>query len=437
MVRAKSPGEVGEIVPGTPLDVERFFKLDVLEPETPGYLEPLILEGEQDGQLWLVYSEPPKDQLVRFRERKILGSGWEEEWGPRVIRFIESRDGGRTWREEWTALDSAGRDFPGFHTSVLRLKSGRLGMIYTEANREYGHPGRDSCGLVHYRVSEDRGRTWSDPVLLDRMHACCCTGHAVVLSSGRIVAPSTRWISPLPGGEAESWEVNAEGVPSPTFSYSFTYISDDEGETWKRSLSELFVSVNRAAWDLEEPTVVELRDGRLLMHLRAAQGRMYKSFSPDGGSSWTRPEAVHIAAANAPSMIRRMPSTGELLMVWNQASRQEIVTSNCRIRLSCAISKDEGETWENFKNLESLDDVTSVTPPPARESAACVAYEVYSNLQPRPAERYHRAPGPLRICYPTIAFAGEEAAIAYDLGRGTCDGMGARLRVIPLEWFRE
>ena len=124
-------------------------------------------------------------------------------------------------------------------------------------------------------------------------------------------------------------------------------------------------------------------------------------------------------------------------MIWSQASRQEIVTNKCRTRLSCAISKDEGETWENFKNLEALDDVTQVTPPPASDTIACQPYEVYDNLQPEPDERYHRVPGALRVCYPTIAFAGDEAAIAYDIGRGIYKGLGTRLRVIPLEWFRE
>ncbi|MDP6154062.1 MAG: sialidase family protein, partial [Phycisphaeraceae bacterium] len=82
--------------------------------------------------------------------------------------------------------------------------------------------------------------------------------------SSRLLAPAFRWISPLTDGDAEDYHPR-NGVPSPTFSYSFVYISDDEGKTWKRSLSELFISVNRAAWGLEEPIVVELRDGRLLM----------------------------------------------------------------------------------------------------------------------------------------------------------------------------
>jgi hypothetical protein len=34
-----------KIVAGTPLEAEKFFKLDILEPGNPGYVEPLVLEG--------------------------------------------------------------------------------------------------------------------------------------------------------------------------------------------------------------------------------------------------------------------------------------------------------------------------------------------------------------------------------------------------------
>ncbi len=405
---------MSEIEPGAPLDVERFFKLDILEPAPPGHVEPLIVEGQESGHLWLVYSEVYTDLS---------------------IRFMASADAGRTWPDQWTARDAVGRDVTGFHISVVRLRSGGFGMIYSAPNEAYGHPGREEFKMVFYRFSHDGARTWSDPVRVDTTHSCCCTGHAMVLSSGRIVAPAFRWISPDSGNEAEAW-TPADGIPSATFSYSYAHVSDDEGRSWRRSLSELYISVNRAAWDLEEPAVVELRDGRLLMYLRSGMGRFYRTWSSDGGLSWTRTEPVHIASANAPCMIRRLPSTGELLMVWNQASRHEIITSRCRIRLSCAISADEGQTWTNFKNLEALDDVTEVPPPPESETIACTPYEVHGNLQPEPATKYHRAPGMLRVCYPTIAFSSDEAAIAYDIGGGVLPGMGARLRMIPVDWFR-
>ena len=173
----------------------------------------------------------------------------------------------------------------------------------------------------------------------------CIPGHALVLSSGRILVPVMKWINHDPTNEAE--EFYSAGL-----TYSYTYMSDDGGQTWQRGLSELFVSVGRAAYDLEEPMVIELRDGRLLMHLRSQLGRIYRSYSQDGGLSWSHPEPMPIASAYCPCYLRRILKTGDLLMIWNQSSRQEILTGTHRIRLSCAISKDEGQTWENFKNLE-------------------------------------------------------------------------------------
>ena len=121
--------------PGTSLDVERFFKLDILEPAKPGNVEPVIMEGEQDGQLWFVYSDLPQKTLIRFRA---------------------SNDAGRTWPEGWTAQDAASRDIRGFHISVMRLQSGRLGMVYSVANEEYGHPGREE-GRTPGGPAYDRG----------------------------------------------------------------------------------------------------------------------------------------------------------------------------------------------------------------------------------------------------------------------------------------
>ncbi len=109
-----------------------------------------------------------------------------------------------------------------------------------------------------------------------------------------------------------------------------------------------------------------------------------------------------------------------------------------RHRLSCAVSDGQGATWGNFKNLESLDDATVITPPPDQDTFSLQPYESYGYRQPQPGlKRYHRAPGILRICYPSVAFVGDEVAIAYDIGEGTLgDGVhGCRLRVIPTRWF--
>ena len=101
------------------------------------------------------------------------------------------------------------------------------------------------------------------------------------------------------------------------------------------------------------------------------------------------------------------------------------------------MSTDEGKTWKNFKNLESLDDVTEVQPVPADRIEVLEQWEDYGYYQPVNLERYHRAPGVLRICYPNAIIVRDDAIVAYDYGFGTLgEGVtGFKVRAIPLTWF--
>jgi hypothetical protein len=53
----------------------------------------------------------------------------------------------------------------------------------------------------------------------------------------------------------------------------------------------------------------------------------------------------------SPCRLRRIPTTGDLLCIWNQMSADEIRRGYRRGRLSLAISTDDGKTWKNFKSL--------------------------------------------------------------------------------------
>ncbi len=219
-------------------------------------------------------------------------------------------------------------------------------------------------------------------------------------------------------------------------SYAYVFVSDDEGSTWAQSLSELFVSHFRAAFDLEEPAVIELQDGRLLMHLRSQLGTGYRCWSEDGGLSWSRPEPLPYAAGYTPHMLKRLPS-GHLLTIWTQVSRQEILTGTHRHRLTCAVSPDDGQTWTNFKNLESLDDEAVVPPPPPHRMEVLEQWENPGYYQPLDTQRYHRAPGVLRIGYPDALLLNDgNVLVVYDYGMGVLGQQsGVKQRIIPVEWF--
>lgn len=112
-----------------------------------------------------------------------------------------------------------------------------------------------------------------------------------------------------------------------------------------------------------EPGVVELTDGRIMMVFRNYGGYVGQAFSSNGGMTWSKGELIRqLPAPQSPQSVKRIPATGDLLMVWNHNPHPEawhygepILSEKARRRapLTSAISRDEGRTWENFPNIEN------------------------------------------------------------------------------------
>ncbi len=400
---------------GKPLDVDQFPFGYADEPRNkPASMEGTLFQCDDGSILFSAFDAMVEGDL-------------SEHFA--CTRFKRSTDNGQTWSEPWLTTNTDGKPTECHHLTMLNLGSGKLGMAYATRNVPKGRTGRD--GGTMFATSSDNGQTWSVVSVIEPRFGICCTGHAIVMSTGRIVVPVFKWISSNPTGEAESFL-------SPSMSYAYVYVSDDQGQTWTQSLSELFVSHYREAYDLEEPAVIELKDGRLLMHLRCQLGRGYRCWSEDGGICWSRPEPLPYAAGYTPHCLKRLPG-GELLTIWTQVSRQEIFSGFHRHRLSCAVSRDDGQTWENFKNLESLDDVTEVMSQPIDRIEVLEQWEEYGYYQPVNAERYHRAPGVLRIGYPDALMLDDgNVLVVYDHGYGVLgEQSGVKQRIIPASWFLE
>ena len=74
-----------------------------------------------------------------------------------------------------------------------------------------------------------------------------------------------------------------------------------------------------------------------------------------------------MATGDVPCWLGRLRTTGDLVVVWNQSSKEEIERGYSRGRLSIAVSKDEAATWGKPITLElsgGLDDVDQVELPP-------------------------------------------------------------------------
>ena len=334
----------------------------------------------------------------------------------RAAYGISSNDGGRTWSDPFPLETNAGKQVGGWTTSLVRLKSGAIGLINWN---------------MFYR-SEDEGRTWSEGVLIgpDKWGMHVRNGTTIVLENGRIVAPAYMYPTLIRMHDVEHHE---------DFSFGVAYYSDDEGRNWQESETPLMVPLEGGRrgfqmWD--EWTVAELKNGQLLGVGRTILGRLMKCYSDDQGKTWHSMQPTSLASSNSPPIIKRIPTTGDLVIIWNQISARENESMLIRHRLTAAISKDEGETWQHHRNLESLDDVVEIEPPEIKLYSEM--YQKFDSYrQPDDHERYHRAPGALRVAYPTIRFVEDRAIVTYGYG-STQDMVGyvaCKIRTLPVAWF--
>lgn len=156
--------------------------------------------------------------------------------------------------------------------------------------------------------------------------------------------------------------------------------SDDDGATWSEvvevrdalSVAEVTAPDQAPRWDVgcNEPDLIELKDGTVLMVARTGTDRHAFYTSTDGGFTWSKP-FVNPAfwSSNTMPLLKRL-SDGRILFVWNNTQilpkraafetpelnrderrgRWESVFTN-RDALHAAISEDEGKTWIGFREI--------------------------------------------------------------------------------------
>jgi sialidase-1 len=192
-----------------------------------------------------------------------------------------------------------------------------------------------SRGLV-CRSSDD-GRTFGSPspIWENQPYANACATLRR-LSTGRLINPVDRFMGAL-------W------TPADRLETGCLY-SDDDGHTWQPCHIWLRLPLRGCM----ESAVEELRDGRLLMVMRTQLGAVFQSWSTDGGETWSKPQITGVRAPESCPRIERIPSTGDLLLLWNNSLYEPDFYSHYgkRTPLTAAISRDEGQTWGNLRNIE-------------------------------------------------------------------------------------
>ena len=138
--------------------------------------------------------------------------------------------------------------------------------------------------------------------------------------------------------------------------------------------------------------------------MRTRLGKIYAAESADGGETVSESYDTGLDSPAAPCSVARVPATGDVVLVWNNAKPDEPGSGRPRTPLTAAVSRDDGRTWSNFKDIE----------PDASRS----------------------------YMYPVIVFDGDTALVlysegGYDGGPVTWNNTSLKLARIPYQWFYE
>lgn len=274
------------------------------------------------------------DGRILFIYTRFTGGGGDHDRAELVSR--ESRDNGRTWSALDRTVVSGEGGMNAMSVSLLRLHSGRIALFYLRKNSLV-----DCRPVVRY--STDEGDTWSEPseVIINPIRYYVVNNDRVVLlPSGRLLIPVA----------CHDWR-NGRHTPAD----AQVWWSDDEGSSWTAGP---ILSPPPEAGDsgLQEPAVVQLPDGRLLMLCRTSGGCQFASWSADQGKTWSAPRPTGIASPLSPATVELIGHHGDLLLVWNDHRHLPPDQRRHRTPLTVAISQDGGASWNMVKNLESNPD---------------------------------------------------------------------------------
>lgn len=305
--------------------------------------------------------------------------GGASDDAPALLAARFSTDRGQTWdREDTILLKNEGQNV--MSVSFLRLQTGEIALFYL-LRRSL----QDLRMVV--RKSTDEGRTFSEPQLCmaEPGYYVVNNDRVIQLKGGRIIIPAALHPSE---GTWETWSPRASA-------YCFT--SDDGGTTW--SQSQGIEAPRESKSGLQEPGVVELPDGTIMLWARTDLGSQYISFSQDGGSTWEPARPSELVSPRSPASIKQIPGTNEYLCLYNDHSGSFPFVADKRTPLVAARSQD------------------------------CLNWYGHHLIEEDPDGWY---------CYTAISFIDQNVLLGYCAGDSQVGGLNRlRLKMIPLSWILE
>ena len=295
-------------------------------PENPRHDHQLIfpLDDKRLMLVWCEYYAASPSVVERLGPEE--HGGQQHDQMPCRLSARISRDAGRTWGHRFIVQDNLWK-LNVKHPNLIRAGSGELLFFCTGWN-DFNRDRR-----IYMKRSPDDGETWTAPKPISGTGFHCLNNdHILRLSSGRVLL--TFHHSDDFGFEPERYE-SIE---------SWVYYSDDDFATHHQSRNSMALDGSA----VHEPAIAELADGSLLALLRTSKGCQYRSLSRDEGETWSPPEPTVLPSPEAPCMLKRIPDSDDLLIIWNNAASSKIRPRN---PLTAAISKDSGQTWVSYHDI--------------------------------------------------------------------------------------
>lgn len=289
-----------------------------------------------DGEILVVYYHAIKEAN---RQQTIFG--------------IRKKAGQSTWSKPFVVSKDKPNRMEG-NPSIWIAPDGKLWLFYVTS------PGGWAVCTPRYKISEDRGQTWTKSTKLYWLFSRGIKNPPIITSKGWYILPAYV--------EFRDY-------------YSMFYLSKDKGKTWKDPGARVGVQKDIIPYDLVgekhqwerlvlQPTVIERKDGSIFCLNRAVKklGKMYVCESFDGGETWTQAQPGVLPNPGGGFHMIRLFS-GNIAIVYNHAPAEPL-NSFERNPVSVAISDDDGHTWKYRRNLCEFHPDDPTTPEDHRQHFA-------------------------------------------------------------------
>ena len=303
------------------------------------YLFPDRPEWKSSGRVW--QGIPGVERTANGRLYACWYSGGRTEEPGNIVVLEKSDDDGQTWTDGFCAVCHDDPEVRCFDEAIWIDPRGRLWLFWTQSRLFYDGRNGVWCAVCDQPDADEV--TFSEP---RRLFDGLMLNKPIAASTGEWYFPVGLWSRAVIKPLEEHPELDARRL-------SGVYVTADGGERF-----EWRGGADVPGRGFDEHMLVELKDGRLWLLVRASYG-IGQAFSSDGCRTWTGGGPSGHSGPNARFFIRRLAS-GRLLLVnhVNPTYTTNPKNWNVRNNLMAMLSEDDGKTCIGGLMLDTRNEIS-------------------------------------------------------------------------------